>query len=130
MIRRVSTVLLGLFYLLGGINHFRDPGFYLPMMPDYLPAHLLLVQLSGVAEIALGVAIWIGPLRRWAAWGIIALLIAVFPANLHVAIHDIPLGDNAEGLGILNWVRLPLQAVLIAWAFWHTRPVPGGPAER
>ncbi len=124
MTRAISALLMGLFYVLAGINHFRDPDFYLPMMPDYLPAHFLLVQLSGVAEIALGLGVWIKPLRRWAAWGVIALLIAVFPANLHVALHDIPLGDNPEGLGVFNWVRLPLQAVLIAWAWWHTRPDP------
>jgi uncharacterized membrane protein len=113
---------MGAFYVLAGANHFRDPAFYQPMMPPYLPAHDLLIQLSGVAEIVLGVAVLIPSLQRLAAWGIIALLIAVFPANLHVALHDIPVGGASEGLGIWNWVRLPIQAVLIAWAWWYTRP--------
>ncbi|UCE85441.1 MAG: hypothetical protein JSU66_14030, partial [Deltaproteobacteria bacterium] len=47
----------------------------------------------------------------------------VFPANVHVALLDVPLGGAAEGLGVWNWVRLPFQGVLIAWAWWYTRPV-------
>ena len=112
---------MGLFYIVAGANHFRDPGFYLPMMPPYLPLHRELVYLSGVAEILLGAAVLVPWLRRLAAWGIIALLIAIFPANLHVAFDNVPLGSAAEGLGVWNWARLPFQAVLIAWAGWYTR---------
>jgi uncharacterized membrane protein len=79
---RISLGLMALFYVLVGINHFRDPGFYLKMMPPYLPWHAQLVLLSGVAEIGLGLALLVPPLRIYAAWGIVALLIAVFPANL------------------------------------------------
>jgi uncharacterized membrane protein len=75
-----------------------------------------------VAEIALGVAVLFGPVRRLAAWGLVALLVAVFPANLHVALHDVPMLGASEGLGIWNWLRLPIQPVLIAWAWWYTRP--------
>jgi uncharacterized membrane protein len=108
------------FYALAGVNHFLDPGLYLRMMPPYLPAHSALVALSGAAEVALGAALLARPLRRVAAWGVIALLIAVFPANLHIALHDVALFGE-QGLGWLNWARLPLQGVLIAWAWWHTR---------
>ena len=125
-IARAGLWAMGAFYLFAGFNHFRDPGFYLPMMPPYLPAHRELVELSGVAEFALGLVMLVlgaaAPrLRRWAAWGIIALLVAVFPANLHVALHDVPIGGRSQGLGIWNWVRLPFQAVLIAWAWLYTR---------
>lgn len=120
-LKRVLLWLMGIFYLVGGINHFAATDFYMPMMPPYLPWHLALVYLSGVAEIVLGVAVLVPSLRRRAAWGIILLLIAVFPANLHIALHNVPLGGRAQGLGIWNWVRLPLQAVLIAWAWWYTR---------
>lgn len=120
--KRVMLWVMAVFYVAAGVNHFRDPDFYLPMMPPYLPAHLALIQISGVAEIALGVAVLIPRVRRLAAWGIIALLVAVFPANLHMALYDIPVGGRSEGLGIWNWVRLPLQGVLIAWAWWYTRP--------
>ena len=51
----------------------------------------------------------------------ILLLIAIFPANLHIAFHDVPLFGNPQGFGVWNWVRLPFQAVLIAWAWWYTR---------
>jgi uncharacterized membrane protein len=121
-VSRTKLVLLWVmsaFYVLGGVYHLVNPGFYLPMMPPYLPWHLELVQLSGVAEIVLGIGVLIPSLRRAAALGLIALLIAVFPANLHIAMHDVPLAGAAEGAGIWNWVRLPLQAVFIAWAWWY-----------
>ncbi len=121
-VRIVALGLLGLGMLGAGTAHFTDPGFYLPMMPPYLPLHRELVYLSGAAEIALGIAVLVPRLRRLAAWGLIALFIAVFPANLHIALHDIPLGDAEQGLGIWNWVRLPIQGLLIAWAWWFTRP--------
>jgi len=123
-LKRALLWLMGIFYLLAGLNHFRDPGFYLPMMPPYLPWHAALVYLSGVAEMALGAAVLFPSVRQAAAWGIIVLLIAVFPANIHIAVHNVPLGGAAEGLGMWNWVRLPLQAVLIAWAWWYTQLEP------
>ena len=124
---RLKTILLwvmGIFYLVAGSNHFRDPGFYLPMMPSYLPLHLQLIYLSGLAEVVLGVAVLVPRLRQVAAWGIILLLIAIFPANVHIALHNVPLGGASEGAGIWNWVRLPFQGVLIAWAWWYTRDAP------
>ncbi len=121
-VKLALRVLLGAFFVLGGINHFRDADFYLPMMPPYLPYHLELIYLSGVAEIALGVAVLIPQTRRLAAWGLILLLIAIFPANIHVAVYDVPIGGATEGAGVWNWVRLPFQLVLIAWAWWYTRP--------
>jgi uncharacterized membrane protein len=126
LIKRVLLWLMGIFYAVGGINHFANPDFYMPMMPPYLPLHLELIYLSGVAEVVLGVAVLIPSVRSLAAWGIILLLIAVFPANLHIALHNVPLGARTEGLGVWNWVRLPLQAVLIAWAWWYTRPERSG----
>jgi uncharacterized membrane protein len=120
--RRVLLWAMGLFYIGGGIVHLANPGFYLPMMPPYLPYHLALVYLSGLAEIVLGAAVLIPRMRPLAAWGIVLLLIAVFPANLHIAMNNVPLAGAEHGAGVWNWVRLPLQAVLIAWAWWYTRP--------
>src|SRR5262245_24379031 len=119
--KQVLLWVMAIFYVLAGVNHFRDPGFYMPMMPPYLPAHAALVFLSGVAGVVSGVAVLLPPLRRLAAWGIIALLIAIFPANLHIALNNIPLGGATEGMGVWNWVRLPFQLVLIAWAWWYTK---------
>jgi uncharacterized membrane protein len=118
--KRVLLWLMGAFYVFAGVNHFLSPDFYLPMMPPYLPLHLELVYLSGVAEIVLGIAVLVPSLRSAAAWGIILLLIAVFPANLHIALYNVPLGGAVEGLGVWNWVRPPFQAVFIAWAWWYT----------
>jgi uncharacterized membrane protein len=113
---------MGIFYIFAGINHFRNPGFYMPMMPPYLPWHGELVFLSGVAEVLVGIGVLISSLRRLAAWGTIALLIAILPANVHIALHNVPLAGAHEGAGVWNWVRLPFQGVLIAWAWWYTRP--------
>jgi len=127
--KRASLYVMSAFYLVAGAAHFRAPGFYLPMMPASLPWHLGLIYLSGIAEMALGAGLLVPALRRAAAWGLIALLIAVFPANLHVALHNIPIGGRTEGLGIWNWGRLPLQGVLIAWAWWHAQPPSGATRE-
>lgn len=121
MTKRFLLYVMAVFYVAAGLNHFVSPEIYLPMMPPYLPAHRDLVMLSGIAEVGLGIAVLVPTLRRWAAWGLIALLVAVFPANLHIALHDVPLFGRSTGFGIWNWVRLPLQAVLIAWAWWYTR---------
>lgn len=118
-IKRVSLWLLAAFYVVAGVNHFISPDFYMQIMPPYLPWHLELVYLSGVAEIALGVAVLFPQTRVLAAWGIILLLIAVFPANLHQALNDVPI--DGESVGPMRWVRLPFQALFIAWAWWHTR---------
>jgi uncharacterized membrane protein len=115
-----SLLVMSLFYVFAGINHFRNPDFYLRMMPPYIPMHAEMVFLSGVAELALGVALLIPVLRVYAAWGVIALLIAVFPANVHMALANIPLGDRPTPEWAL-WARLPFQGLLIAWAWWHTR---------
>lgn len=106
-----------------GANHFIAPATYVAMMPAALPAHLALVYVSGVAEIAGGLGLILPATRRLAAWGLVALLLAVFPANVNMAIHHLPLGARAVPAWAL-WARLPLQALLIAWAWWYTRPAP------
>jgi uncharacterized membrane protein len=123
-VKRILLWIMAAFYVFAGVMHFVRPDFYLPMMPPYLPWHPALVFLSGVAELVLGVAVLIPALRGAAAWGIILLLIAIFPANLHIALHNVPVFDNVEGAGIWNWVRLPFQLVLILWAWWYTQPDP------
>lgn len=121
LVKRVLLYLMAAFYIAAGVNHFLSPDFYVAIMPPYLPWHLELVYLSGIAEIVCGVGLLIPRTRVLAAWATIALLIAIFPANLHVALNDVPLAGRTEGAGIWNWVRLPFQLVLIAWAWWYTR---------
>jgi len=105
-------------FIFAGFNHFRDPGFYLRIMPPYLPWPSALHLIAGFFEIVLGVMLLIPRFQRLAAWGLAALLLAVYPANIHMAVNwrlypDLPM--------ILYWIRLPLQFVLIAWAWWFTK---------
>ena len=122
---RTKTILLwtmGIFYVVAGVMHFARPDFYVPMMPAYLPAHVPLIYLSGLAELLLGVAVLVPAIRSPAAWGIILLLIAIFPANVHIALHNVPVFGAKEGAGVWNFVRLPVQGLLMAWAWWYTGP--------
>jgi len=127
MIKLILRVVLTLFFILAGINHFRQTGFYLRMMPPYVPWHLTMVQISGVAEMGLGLLLLIPAASRTAAWGLIALLIAVFPANLQMALHPETFPEFSPRA---LWLRLPLQAVLIAWAYWYTEKNRRGRRER
>ncbi len=113
-IRAVLLVAMALFYVIGGILHFVKTDYYLSLMPPQLPWPRGLVLVSGVAEIVLGVAVLVPATRVWAAWGLVALLVAVFPANIYAAVAHVP---NSGG-----YARLPFQAVFIAWAWWFTRP--------
>jgi uncharacterized membrane protein len=110
--------LLCVFMVSSGVNHFLNPEFYLRMMPPYLPWHRELVYLSGVIEIVLGVMLVIPRFTKLAAWGIIALLVAIFPANLYMSTNP-QLFPEFSPKGLL--IRLPFQALFIAWAFWFTR---------
>lgn len=123
-LERVSLWLMAAFYVAAGINHFRVPEFYLQIMPPWLPWHRELVLLSGVAEVGLGAALLVPRLRRAAAWGVVALLVAVYPANLHMWWNDVAIDGQPTPPGF-HAVRLPLQLLLIAWAWWHTRPSSG-----
>jgi uncharacterized membrane protein len=115
--------LLAVFMVGSGLNHFRAPEVYLAMMPAELPVswHAALNVLSGAAEIAGGLGLIVPRTRRWAAWGLVLLLVAVFPANVNMAVHGLPLGDTAVPSWAL-WARLPLQGLFVAWAWWFTRP--------
>lgn len=112
---------LTVFMVGAGANHFRDPDTYLAMMPEQLPAPGVLVAISGVAEILGGLGLILPQTRRLAAWGLITLLLCVVPANLNMALNHLPLGSHVLPTWAL-WGRLPLQLVLVAWAYWFTRP--------
>lgn len=119
--KTATRYLFGVLFIIAGVNHFRNPDGFVRVMPPYLPWHLELVYLSGAAEIGLGAMLLF---RRWmavAGWGLIALLVAVFPANIQMALH--PEVYPSAPVWVL-WTRLPLQFLLIAWAWWYTRPDP------
>ncbi len=107
--------LFGPAFVLAGCLHFRMPGVYEAIMPDYLPAHRALVYASGVAEIVGGVALLHPRTSRIGGWVSIATLVGVFPANVHMAMHPERYSRLPGGRPALL-ARLPLQALLIAWA--------------
>lgn len=116
--RAVSRWLLAGFFIAAGANHFRDPAFYLRTIPAWIAWHEQLVDISGVAEVAGGFGVLVPRTRRAAGWSLIALLVAVFPANVYMAVRDAD--PDRQLVRWLLWARLPAQAVLIAWVWWST----------
>lgn len=113
-----SRYLLSAIFVIAGISHFINAALYVTAMPPYLPWHLELVYISGVAEIVLGLTLLTRRYTKWAGWGLIALCVAVFPANVHMAMNA-ELYPSLPVVGL--WLRLPAQALLIAWIAWAMR---------
>lgn len=113
-IKVLGLVLMIILYLAAGINHFIRPGFYLAIMPAWIPFHAEMVFISGVAEVVLALLLIFPATRKPAAWGIILLLIAVFPANVQMMINYIKEGNPNTWISV---VRLPLQILLVMWAY-------------
>lgn len=118
ILKLLLKYLLAIGFVLAGINHFANQNFYLKMMPPILPAPSFLIYLSGVFQVALGILLLMPRFSRLAAWGLIGLLIAVFPANIFMAMNT---ENFPEFSPTALYLRLPLQIVLIAWAFWFAR---------
>lgn len=114
-----SRALLSLLFVAAGLNHFRSTALYVSIMPPYLPFPLALVTFSGLAEIAGGVGVAIPRTRRAAGWGLLALLLAVFPANVYMATDQVVPADYQIPSTLL-WARLPLQFVLMWWVWSAT----------
>jgi uncharacterized membrane protein len=117
----VGRTILAVLFLVAGALHFAFPNVYLKIMPPYLPNHLLLVYISGAAEVLGGLGLLIPSTRKAAAWGLVALLIAVLPANVYMATSHMRL-PGVMGQSWAQWLRLPLQIPLILWAWSYTRP--------
>jgi uncharacterized membrane protein len=120
--RKYFLAIAALFFAFAGVLHFLKPANYMKIMPPYVPWHLAMVYLSGAAEIAGGLGLLIPPLRRSAALGLVALLIAVFPANIYMATNPVEAGTASLPAAAL-WGRLLLQPVLIWWVLWCTTPL-------
>jgi len=120
--RRFALLGLAALFVAAGANHFVSTEFYVGIMPAYLPLHLELVYLSGLVEMLGGGAVLVPQARSRAGWLLITLLVAVFPANLNMALNS----DQFPELSALAlYVRLPVQGLLIAWTYWATRPESG-----
>ncbi|MCX6953095.1 MAG: DoxX family protein [Verrucomicrobia bacterium] len=117
-LRTGARWLLAGFFIAAGANHFRTPGIYLGMMPSWLPWPEAMNAVSGAAEILGGIGLlvpWVWA-RRLAGWGLLALLVAVFPANVHVALQGKMPGTDFSP--VVLWWRLPFQAVFMGWVWW------------
>ena len=118
LFKLIVRVLFAAFFIVAGVTHFTNRDFFTSIVPPYLPWPVMLVYVSGVAEIVLCVMLLVPATSRIAAWGLIALLIAVFPANIHMAMNPQLYPDTPLSALL---IRLPLQAVMVALAYWFTR---------
>jgi uncharacterized membrane protein len=116
-LRTGFRVLLAVAFVSVGTLHFVRPGPFTQIVPPYLPWPLALVYISGFFEVLGGCGILVPRLRRAAGWGLIALLIAVFPANIYMAVNDVHV-DGAAIPPLLLWGRLPFQLVFGVWVWW------------
>ncbi len=115
-VRSFLRWVIAVFFLIAGLNHFRVPEMYVAMMPAWVPAPATVNVIVGLAEFVGGLGLIFAATRRLAGWGLIALLIAIFPANVHAALIGRMPGFDVSPLVL--WLRLPLQAVFIAWLWW------------
>jgi len=114
----VHRYIIAVLFLITGILHFIRPQYFTNIMPDYISYHLAMVYISGVAEILGGLGILFEKTQWWAGWGLILLLIAVFPANINMAVESIQKSGYISLFSLVTIIRLPLQFVLIYWVYW------------
>lgn len=122
IIKNISIYIMVYFYINVGIKHFTDPYWFLHIIPPYLESiGIELVYISGFFEILLGFLLLFSKTRQISSYGIILLLIAVYPANIYLAFNQEP----QELIGIssfaASWIRLPIQFILIGIAYWHSK---------
>jgi len=115
--KRIALIVFSLFFIIAGSNHFANPDFYVAIMPPYLPFHLKMVYVSGILEILGGITIMVPRYRYFVGWGIILLLLAIFPANIHMALYP---ELFTEINPIVLYARLPIQLLFILWVYWIT----------
>lgn len=117
-IKSFSIIIMSGFYISIGLLHFTDPNWFLQIVPPYLSYQLELVYISGFFEIIFGIMLITPSWRHYAAWGLIILLIAVYPANIYLAQTN---GAAMNTAPLVAWARLPLQFLFIGIAYWHTK---------
>ena len=117
-IKTLSIIIMTLFYIMAGTNHFINPDWYVRIVPPILPFKTAIVYISGILEIILGFLLIFPKTRFIAGWGLIILLVAVYPANIYVALTN---GEAMDITPLIAWGRLPFQFVLIGLAYWHSK---------
>ena len=122
-IKLITIVIMSLFYIWVGIKHFLDPSWFVQIMPPSLPMHYEAVYVSGFFEILFGIMLLFSRTRYYAAWGLILLLIAVYPANIYLAFNEAPQKALEISAFAASWIRLPIQFIFLALAYWHSRDI-------
>ena len=117
-IKTFSIIIMSLFYIMAGTNHFINPVWYVSIVPPFLPFKTAIIYISGILEIILGSLLIFPKTRFIAGWGLIILLVAVYPANIYVALTN---GEAMDITPLIAWGRLPFQFVLIGLAYWHSK---------
>ena len=117
-IKPFSIIIMSLFYIIAGINHFINPVWYIRIVPPILPFKIVIVYITGILEIILGSLLFFTNTRFIAGWGLVILLFAIYPANIYVALTN---GEAMDTTPIIAWGRLPFQFALIALAYWHSK---------
>ena len=117
-IKTISIIIMSLFYIMAGTNHFINPDWYVRIVPPILPFKTEIIYISGILEIILGSLLIFPKTRFIAGWGLIILLLAVYPANIYVALTN---GEAMDITPLIAWGRLPFQFVLIGLAYWHSK---------
>lgn len=117
-IKYFSIIVMGVFYISIGVSHFTSPIWYVQIVPPYLPYKLELVYISGLFEILFGGMLFFKKTRFLAGWGLILLLIAVYPANIYLAQTN---GAAMNTTPLIAWGRLPVQFIFVGLAYWHSK---------
>jgi uncharacterized membrane protein len=117
LLRKVGLFLLILLFTLTGLNHFDNPDFYVSIIPPYLPLRYELSYIAGFFEILGAVGLLFAKTRKLAGYGLILLLIAIFPANIYMALNPEAFPNY---LALYIYLRLPIQLIFIAWVYWAT----------
>ena len=117
-IKTISIIIMSLFYIGAGISHFFHSDWYVRIVPPILPFKVAIVYISGVFEVILGSLLIFPKTRFIVCWGLIILLVAVYPANIYVALTN---GEAMDITPLIAWGRLPFQFVLIGLAYWHSK---------
>ncbi len=117
-IKYLSLMVMGIFYISIGFSHFTSPIWYVQIVPPYLPYKLELVYISGLFEILFGGMLLFKKTRFLAGWGLILLLIAVYPANIYLAQTN---GAAMNTTPLIAWGRLPVQFIFVGLAYWHSK---------
>lgn len=122
LLKKASLFILVIGYLAAGANHFRSPGGYINIIPQYIPLPKLMNILAGFCEILFGLMLILKKTRPWAAWGIILMLIAFLPVHIDMVLHAPFWLGSLYVTPFIAWIRLVvLQPLLMLWAWWYTK---------